>query len=141
MDDFAFFDRHLSEADYGGAFAAKPDSPCLSRANNIGPEGPAIFFCKRRFRLVETASRTPIPERTNFVVLWVRLKDNDDDGSELVLVTTHLKAKEANSDIRALEGKALLEVRYTDATHYPILCQVNTSYDRCWKSCWRRRRT
>ena len=38
---------------YSGLYKAKPDSTCLKMAINIGPDGCAIFFDKKRFQAVE----------------------------------------------------------------------------------------
>lgn len=78
IDDFAFFDSHLSDLGYSGFHVPKPTSPCLRMKGNIGPDGNAIFVRKDRFVAEERGYRVLEMEdgtQSNATVAWCVLKD------------------------------------------------------------------
>jgi len=58
VDDFPYFDAHLSSLGYVGHFQAKPNSPCLTQAVNIGPDGCALFH--RGFKLLDSGFKVEL---------------------------------------------------------------------------------
>lgn len=57
VDHFEVLERVLSKLGYRGVFMPKPDSPCLYLPNNSGPDGCAIFWDEKKFKLVAQETR------------------------------------------------------------------------------------
>ncbi|XP_022108070.1 nocturnin-like isoform X2 [Acanthaster planci] len=125
-----FFKVQLERVGYKGVFKAKPDSPCLDCLSNNGPDGCAVFYKLEKFSLVN--SMCPVLEvkdggstwPTNQVAVLLRLKCKaveDHHEKELVVGTTHLKAKASWHQLRHLQGLNLLEVLQQQAGGCPLI--------------------
>ncbi|KAK3876474.1 hypothetical protein Pcinc_018739 [Petrolisthes cinctipes] len=111
VDHYNFLERVMERLGYCGVFMPKPDSPCLYLPNNNGPDGCAIFWDDTRFKLLTTQTR--VVEvwhvQSNQVVILLVLEERS-TGQQLVLLTTHLKARQGAllASLRNEQGKDLL---------------------------------
>jgi len=124
VDHFRFFQRALASLNYQGHFFPKPDSPCIYLPENSGPDGCAIFFKKDKFSLQKLESRVIEVWRvqSNQVVLSAILRSKL-TGNELMVATTHLKARSGTllSTLRNEQGKDLLQYLKQEAGDRPII--------------------
>ncbi|XP_039251600.2 nocturnin-like [Styela clava] len=104
-----FFNIQLSKAGYKGAFLPKPWSPCLDVQNNSGPDGCAMFFNPEKFELVDFKGVTlkTLTFWTNHVALFQLLKFKR-TGNQILVGTTHLKAKAGYENLRLSQGNDIL---------------------------------
>ncbi|CAL4184597.1 unnamed protein product, partial [Meganyctiphanes norvegica] len=111
VDHFRFFERVLETQGYTGVFMPKPDSPCIYVPGNNGPDGCAIFYDHKRFKLVDKHTR--IIEvwhvQSNQVAILIVLEEIS-SSRQIMVVTTHLKARQGAllSSLRNEQGKDLL---------------------------------
>ncbi|XP_076039771.1 nocturnin-like isoform X2 [Oratosquilla oratoria] len=112
VDHYSLLKRVLHTQGFKGIFFPKPDSPCIYIPDNNGPDGCAIFYDALRFKLL--AHETRVVEvwhvQSNQVVIMVTLQEKA-TGKELVVATTHLKARKGAllSTLRNEQGKDLVE--------------------------------
>jgi len=124
VDHFDFLSRGLKSIGYTGKFIPKPDSPCIYLQGNNGPDGCAIFVKDSKFEIVSSSHRILEVWRvqSNQVAVCLELKNLETD-QELVVATTHLKARQGAllSTLRNEQGKDLLDWLHTTAKGRPIL--------------------
>ncbi|XP_043917580.1 nocturnin isoform X1 [Protopterus annectens] len=106
---FDTFQPILSKLGYKCTFLPKPWSPCLDVEANNGPDGCALFFCRDRFELVDSANirLTAMMLKTNQVAIVQTLKCLK-TGGLLCVAVTHLKARVGWERFRSAQGCDLL---------------------------------
>lgn len=95
---------------YASIFCPKYRSPCLKFANNVGPDGQAVFYRKSMFQ-VNTFSCEKIITRghvNNQSMLIIDLKHKP-SGNLLTLVCLHLKAFPDSAKVREYQAKFVLK--------------------------------
>lgn len=124
-----FYKPLLEQVGYQGTFQPKRYSPCLDVLNNSGPDGCAIFFKPDKFELLDTVGQNLQAQKgsrtikCNQVVLFHRLKCTASDlkGQEVIIGTTHLKAKQGYHEMRHAQGLDLLEIIKSHASDLPVI--------------------
>lgn len=110
VDHFGFFKHALGCCGYEGHFFPKPDSPTLYVPENNGPDGIAIFIRRDVFELLKVEKivlkTTPEHVDTNQVAIILHLRVRD-TGKEVVVASTHLKAKPGWEKLRHSQGAYL----------------------------------
>jgi nocturnin len=125
VDHFPFLQNALSNLGYSGHFKPKPDSPCLHLSGNTGPDGCAIFYKTDKFELKKLESRVleiwGVP--SNQVAMSLMLETRS-TGSQLVVSTTHLKARKGPllSALRNEQARDLLDHLTRFADGKPVIC-------------------
>lgn len=115
-----FFAPKLSGHGFDGIFFPKVDSPCLEFPVNNGPDGCALFYKTDKFEFIrkkELVLKNTKGEPSHQVALLAEFKarqesqevSNGKGLSSLVVAVTHLKAKTEAKELRAAQGKHLIE--------------------------------
>ncbi|XP_055912184.1 nocturnin isoform X3 [Eupeodes corollae] len=124
VDHFKFLENVLGSQNYGGIFFPKPDSPCLYIEQNNGPDGCAIFYKRDKFELknFETHVLEVWRVQSNQVAIAATLEIKA-TGKEIVVCTTHLKARHGSllSKLRNEQGKDLVRFVKNFAGKRPIM--------------------
>lgn len=110
-----FFKPTLAQHGFEGFFMPKVDSPCLEFPDNNGPDGCAMFYRTERFELSrkkEVILRNIEGGDSHQVSLLAEFQTKQADGSKtysVVVAMAHLKAKSGCGELRAAQGKHLIE--------------------------------
>jgi len=111
VDHYTFLAPALASVGYCGRFIPKPDSACKYIQNNNGPDGVAIFYKKSKFQSLGEDHKVleAWGAATNQVALALTLQEKG-SGREVVVVTTHLKARRGAllTNIREQQGGDLM---------------------------------
>ena len=124
-----FYQPMLEQIGYKGTFKPKRWSPCLDVLHNSGPDGCALFYKTAKFELVDTiaqglmATKGSFVYKSNSVLLCHRLKCTTSKlkGQEVLIGTTHLKAKLGYDEVRYSQGKDLLKILKSHLDDLPLI--------------------
>lgn len=110
-----FFEPELTKQGFEGFFLPKCDSPCLLFPDNHGPDGCALFYRSTKFELLkkkEVILRNTEGGDSHQVALLARLKLRQPKESTvppICVAMAHFKAKTDGRELRAAQGKHLIE--------------------------------
>lgn len=111
-----FFKPELSRHGFDGCFFPKCDSPCLSFPDNNGPDGCALFYRSAKFELLEKKEivlQNTEGKDSHQVALLGKLKVKQREGgvvlSSIVVAMAHFKAKTEGKQLRAAQGRHLVQ--------------------------------
>ena len=111
-----FFEPQLAGRGFEGIFFPKVDSPCLFFPDNNGPDGCALFYRSEKFELrekKEVVLKDIEGGESHQVALVAKLVTKSADGSlpsrSVTVAMAHLKAKTEGRELRAAQGKHLIE--------------------------------
>ncbi|XP_072040257.1 nocturnin-like [Amphiura filiformis] len=124
-----FYQPMLEQIGYKGTFKPKRYSPCLDVLHNSGPDGCAIFYKQNKFEVLETISQGLTATaggrtwKSNQVILCHRFRclTSNLKGREVVIGTTHLKAKPGYDDVRHSQGVDLLKIIKPKVNDAPVI--------------------
>jgi nocturnin len=102
---------YMHSLGYTSIFSPKFSSPCLDFANNIGPDGPAIFFRKSMFQIVNMTcgEKLIINSEINPQVFIIAQLKHAPTGKSVYVVCLHLKSKAGNFARREAQIKIILD--------------------------------
>lgn len=102
---------YMSSLGYTGIFSPKFSSPCLDFENNIGPDGPAIFFRKSMFQIINMTcgEKIIVNDEINPQVFIILQLQHRPTGNLVFVVCLHLKSKIKNFSRREAQIKIVLE--------------------------------
>ena len=119
---FRFLEAALQSVGYTGYFVPKPDSPCLYVDDNNGADGCAVFYRRSVLKLesVETRVLSVWGVLSNQVAMSLLLQ-HQDTGSQVSVVTTHLKARSGDINVmmRGEQGRDL--VSWLQSSTAPVI--------------------
>ena len=111
-----FFKPQLVLHGYEGIFFPKCDSPCLYFEDNNGPDGCALFYRSAQFSLGKNSGlilKNQKGEDSHQVALLAEFKMKStkpaNESLSFFVAMAHLKAKTEGRELRAAQGKHLIE--------------------------------
>ena len=110
-----FFQPELKKRGFEGFFFPKVDSPCLSFPDNNGPDGCVLFYRSAKFELLEKKGvilKNIEGGESHQVAILAKLQIRGgakDPLGSIVVAMAHLKAKTEGRELRAAQGKHLIE--------------------------------
>ena len=122
VDHFHLFKDALQAVGYEGTFLPKPDSPALYTDNSNGPDGCAIFYHTDKLQLLKINKMVLKANKmlTNQVSIFCHLECRM-TGKQVVIATTHLKAKEGWDALRHKQGESLLDNLNSKSDNKPLI--------------------